>query len=126
MRVYTLKMETTGAPGAATGSDRRGVPYGILRAVQVLYNGQPATTDVTLTCVLDGVTKTILTLTNKNTNFPLQSVYEAGKDNLGVSVVAGKNAELVLPLVGGELVGEVADGDANTDGVKILCLVDQQ
>ena len=104
MKTYRLPVVLTGGAGAASGNFRKSVPHGVIRAIQVNYDGQPGTCDVTLTCVFAGITKTILTLTNSNTDFPLAKVFEAGKDNVGADVAAGKVGELVEPEVAGELI----------------------
>ena len=124
MKTYRLPVVMTGADGAASGDFRKSVAHGVIRAIQVDYNDQPATCDVVLTCVFAGVTKTVLTLTDANTDFPLAKVFEAGKDNLGSDVAAGKVGELVEPEVAGELVATVAQGDAGAPGVVVTALVD--
>ena len=121
MRNYTLSVDVD---GSGDGTKRQGVPFGILRSVQIKYDGQPAGCDVVLSCVLDGVTKTILTRINTNTDFPIQSVFEPGKDNVGDDVGAGKNAELVLPIVTSMLRVVVDEGSEKIAGVKVSCVID--
>lgn len=111
--------------GSGDGSGRIGVPFGRLVGVQVNYGGTvPATCDVTLAAVADGVTKTLLTLTDRNTDLALATVHEAGLDNVGAAVAAGKNAELVVPVVGGNLTVTVAQGGATiTNAVGVIFVI---
>jgi len=118
-RAYSVEVTTTGGAGVAAGAGSVGIPHGKLVGVQVDYKGMPATTDVTLKCKTGGVEKTLLTLTDKNTDIPLQTIHEAGLDSLGVAVAAGKNAELVDPVVGGQLTVDVAQADAGAPAVVV-------
>lgn len=120
-----IRVTTTGAAGSATGSGRLGIPPAVLQAIQVDYAaGQPATCDVTIKCEYAGISKTLLTLTDRNAAFPLGAVHEAGFSNTGAPAPTGSNAEFALPRVSGELVVDVAQADAASDAVVVTFLLE--
>ena len=117
-----IAANTTGAGGAATGAGRAGVPGGIARLVglQVDYHADaPAGTDVTITSQIGGVTKTLLTLTDRNADLPMTKITEALLDDVGVAVANTENPNLGLPICQGELVVDVAQADALTPAVTV-------
>lgn len=119
-----IKVTTTGGAGVATGAGRIGISPARLAGIQVDYTSQPATTDVTVKCVFAGITKTLLTLTNANTDVPLRSITEVLFTDVNVAVPVTESPNRGLPIVGGEIVVDVAQGDAATDGVKVTLLLE--
>lgn len=118
-------VNTTGGAGVATGDGRVAVPGGVARLVglQVDYDGAaPATTDVTITAEIPSVVKTLLTLTNRNTDLPMSQVTEALVDDVGVDVVNTESPNLGLPICQGNLVVAVAQSDALTSAVTVDAL----
>lgn len=122
IRSYRVNVSTD---GAGDGSGRVGIPHGRLVGIQINFSGSAAVgSDTTLASVLDGVTKTLLTLTDVNTDVPLAALTEALKDNVGADVVNTENPNLGLPMVGGNLTVTVAQGGATiTDHVKVIFLI---
>ena len=57
-------------------------------------------------------------------NTSLSKVHEVGVDGAGDDIGAGKVGELVEPVVAGELVATVAQGNDGDPGVRILCMVE--
>lgn len=114
-----IVVATTGGAGVSAGTGRAGIPGGMARllGVQVDYNAAaPATSDLVLTAVIGGVTKTVLTLTNVNTDFPMQQVMELAVDELGAQIddAAGPpeiEAHWVHPIVQGDLIVTLAQFD---------------
>lgn len=102
-----MRITTIGADGSATGSASVPVPTpSRLLGIAVNYSGsQPATTDVTVKCVdPTGLTKTLLTITDSNTDLPLSDVVNDPLDNAG----AAETAAPVHPLVAGQVTVDVA------------------
>ena len=121
-KIVTVKVTTTGGAGVAVGSAESGVPGGIARLLSysIKYTSQPVTTDVTLTAEeTSGVTKTLATISNANTDLAQRQPLEAAVDNLGVDVANTENPNLVSPIVTGNLKVDVAQGDAATDAVEV-------
>lgn len=128
---YALNITTVGSAGAATGSATTARPVnGRLIAVYVDYTSQPATTDITLSVTHKAIAsstlelsyaKTLLTLTNANTDgwfYPRQLL----DDTAGADLTAIYDS---LP-VDGYLSVLVAQGDAITDGVKMLVVIEDK
>ena len=118
-----IKVTTTGDAGEATGSASVGIPGGVCRllALSVKYaTGAPATTDVTVTCTLP-LAKTLLTLTNRNTDLPLAQITEVEKDVNG----ADRASPATKPqLVAGVLTVNVAQCNALVDAVIVTAVVE--
>ena len=122
-RLEAVKVITTGGAGVATGSASVPIPSGIVRLVSLAVDydgGAPATTDVTVKCSLP-VEKTVLTLTNRNTDLPLAQVTEAEVDQVGVDrVTPATKPQLIM----GRLIVDVAQCDALTDAVVVSAVVE--
>ena len=115
----TVKLTTSGGAGVSAASAQVGVPAGVLVGVQVNYHGSaPATTDVTITHVADGVSKTVLTLTNNNTDKGMLSPLEQAVDNAGAALAG----QYVNPGVFGRFQVDVAQCNDLTDAVKVTFL----
>lgn len=128
MKNFVLAVTPTGSAGSATGANRKGVGQGVLEAVQVKYTGQPSTTDIVLTSILDGVAHTILTLTNKNTNIPFTPVLNLALDAAGVVIVDDAGPPVISgqwwkPVVAGELVITITGATNVERGIIVNCLV---
>lgn len=120
-----IEVNTTGADDAATGNERAGVPGGIARLVglQVDYHADaPAGTDVVITSEVDGMVKTLLTLTDRNADLPMTKVTEPLVDDVGVDVVNTESPNLGLPICQGNLVVDVAQADALSPAVTVIGL----
>lgn len=120
-----IEVNTTGADDAATGAGRAGVPGGIARLVglQVDYHADvPAGTDVVITSEVDGTVKTLLTLTDRNADLPMQKITEALVTPTGGAVANTENPNLGLPICQGSLVVDVAQADALTPAVTVIGL----
>ena len=117
-----IKVTTTGDPGSATGSAIAGIPGGFVRliALAVDYNALcPGSTDVVVTCTLP-LPKTLLTLANRNADFPLSQVTELERNLNGEQ----QDASCTQPqLIGGILIVNVAECDPLTDAVIVTAVV---
>lgn len=115
-----LKVTTTGSVGTATGSVRKGVPVGRLVGFQVNYHADaPATTDITLKNVLNGVERTLLTKDDNKTDIPLHAFTNNPIGSDGAQVATQHEHPPVL----GELVLDVAQCDALTNAVVVTCVI---
>lgn len=112
----SLAVSTAGAAGSAVGSASGGVVTSRLLSVGVKYHASaPATTDVVVKCISPSGTKTILTLTNNNTNKPPMVVNEGLVDSSGAAVADS----VALPIISGAISVEVAGCDALTAAVVV-------
>lgn len=93
-------------------------------ALGVKYNSQPNTTDVTIVAKTSTGDKTILTLTNANTDVPLQSYAEAFKTGINGAVANTESPDLVEPMVNGIFDITVAQGDPKVGGVTVVAVVE--
>ncbi len=117
----TFEIDTTGGAGVSAGSNRVGVPNGRLIAVGIAYHASaPATCDFVLTCE-DGVTtRTLLTLTDRNTNLPLQELMNRPMDEVGADLADSLDSpNYVHPVVAGNIVGTIAQSDDLTPTVTV-------
>lgn len=115
MARHIVKVTTTGSAGSASGSALSAIPIkGYLEAITVVYASQPATTDVTI-AESGGAGRTLLTLTNGNTNttkYPRPQAH----DGAGTAIT-GQYWRVFLP---GDYVSvAVAQGDAATNAVTV-------
>lgn len=102
-------IKPVGADGAAVGSAEVHGRAGILRAVGIDYQNQPATTDV---LIKENSTagRTLFTNADSNTDIPLQSVSTEGLDEVGAAAhPAG------IAFYDGLWI-DVEDGDGQTSG----------
>ena len=67
IRTEQFRVAVTGTAGSATGSRTTGVINGRVLAVHLIYTGQPATTDVSVSTTYAPV-RNILTISNANTD----------------------------------------------------------
>lgn len=120
--IKVASITTTGSAGSATGTSgnvniRTG---GELQAVFVGFTTMPATTDVTISEILpNGGSRTLLTLTNVNTD----AVHQVRIADSTTAGAAGTG--FVYPVVGSTLKVDVAQGDAVTNGVIVYMMIDQ-
>lgn len=114
-RTLSIAVKLEGAAGSASGSARKGLFGGRIRAVQVKYHGQPATCDVVVKKVLAGVEKTLLTVEDNNTDLPLSVIGERPH--------GGGAHNIWPPVAAGELVVEVAEGNPADPGVVVVVLM---
>lgn len=115
MARHIVKVTTTGSAGSASGSALSAIPIkGYLEAITVVYASQPATTDVTI-AESGGAGRTLLTLTNGNTNttkYPRPQAH----DGTGTAIT-GEYTRVYVP---GDYVSvSVAQGDAATNAVTV-------
>ena len=118
-RIETLNITTTGSAGSATGSAASELLAGTLELVVVNYTSMPATTDVTISYTINGATKTLLTLTNNNTDF-VDAIFDVPVSAAGADSTL---TEWKPFLPGVSVTVSVAQGDAVTDGVKVMLIV---
>lgn len=124
IQTYSKKLTPVGAAGSAAVSDSIPVKAGKLIGIAVKYTTQPNTTDVTIKNTLNGVSKTMLTLTNANTNLPLSSLGEPMLNNVGAALAdTTKSPNTVEPTVGGTIDIVVAQGDPVADGIEVIVMV---
>lgn len=119
MKSYIIPVTTTGAAGSATGTASAAVQAGLLIALEVVYASAPATADVTITEVVAGVTRTLLTKSNNATSFTWRPLV-LGQDNTGANVAAWYIPDVVF---GGFLTVTVAQSDAVTNNVTVIAIV---
>ena len=119
MKSYTIPVTTTGTAGSATGTASTVVQAGLLVGLVITYTGAAATADVTITEVVNGVTRTLLTKTNNNTAFTWRPLV-LGQDNAGADVAAWYIPQMVF---GGFLTVTVAQSNAATDNVVVIAIV---
>jgi hypothetical protein len=115
--VYSREVTVTpaGAAGAATASGTTTVPPAFLKGVRIDYTSQPVTTDVVLT----NAGRTLLTVSNANTDRVVQPKI-ATHDNAG----ADQAAHVESPLVWGTITVTVNQGDPVASGVKVTLLLE--
>ncbi len=122
-RLPPIVIDTVGGDGVAVGSGLTGIPDGMVRLVGIAvdYHGSaPGTTDVTIKCTLP-VTKTVLTLTDNATDFPMSQVTEVEVDETG----SGRATPATrYPLIMGNLTVDVAQCNALTTAVTISAIIE--
>lgn len=118
-KTFTKVIALTGDPGDASGSASFGTFSCRLQGVQIMYTGQPVTTDVVIKSRLAGQEKLILSLIDRNDDLPLQAVGESVLDDLGAPT-----SVLISPRLAGEILVEVSQGDADPAGVTVILLVE--
>jgi hypothetical protein len=125
MKAFQLNCTPVGGAGVATVVVTQKVPAGQLIGVQVNYTTQPATTDVTIKSTGEGgVQKTLLTLTNRNTDLPMATIGEPMLDSAGATLAdTTKNPNIALPAVAGSIEVTVAQGDPVANGVIVTLLI---
>lgn len=112
--IAIIRVTTTGSAGSATGSATSElVVTGYLETIKTTYSGVPSTTDVTIT-EASGLQRTLLTLTNSNTNSVDNPRYLI-QDNAGADVAAN----YTKIWIDGKITVSVAQADAVTDGVVV-------
>lgn len=115
MRTEHIAVTVAGNAGSASGSAKSGKPVsGILLGVYVDYVSQPATCDVTIATESAPV-KTLLTLTNANTDGWFYPRYLAHGSTGTVSTT-----DLVYHPVNDYVVVTVAQGDAGSVNVYLV------
>ncbi len=122
-RLDPIVVDTVGGAGVATGSGQIALPDGMTRLVGITigYDGTaPASTDVTVKCTLP-VEKTLLTLTDNATDFPMSQITEPEVDETGSDRAAPATKS---PWVMGQLTVDVAQCNALTAAVTVLCVVE--
>lgn len=116
MSLARVDVTTAGSAGSATGSGQTLPLHGVLGFIQVDYHGSaPGTTDVTISEV-GGAGRTILTLTNRNTDgifYPNVSF----TDSTGSAYATPAYGAFIV--VGTTLQVSVAQCDALTDAVQV-------
>lgn len=121
MRQYQIPVTTTGSAGAATGTASQSVQAGRIVGIAVVLNGAPATTDVTITEVIGGLTRTLLTLTNVSASrddLPLV----LGQDGTGADITGQYVPQI---LFGGLLTVSVAQSDAGAPILTVIVIVEE-
>jgi hypothetical protein len=104
-----VAVTTSGSAGAATANVNTGAIRGTIRAFQVDYVSMPATTDVTITEV-GGLGRTLITLTNANTDKTVYPLGQAGLIGTGADITG-----VYAPVhISGALNIAVAQADAGT------------
>jgi len=119
MRTLTRTIPLVGDPGAASGIVVFGTPPAKLHGIQVRYHEQPQSTCLTVMSMLNGLEKTILTLTEHNDAMPLQSVGESVLDDLGAPTEV-----LVPPIVTGTIIVTVTAGNPDPVGVHVTLVIE--
>ncbi len=122
---FSIVVNTTGGAGVSAGNTRVGVPNGRLIAVEVDYHASaPGTTDLTLTSEAGGVTRTLLTLTDRNTDLPLQEIMVPAMDEVGTVLGNNDHPNHSHPIVQGNLVATIAQSDDLTPAATVVVYVD--
>jgi hypothetical protein len=123
LKLTPAVVDTAGLAGSATGTAKIGVPGfsgpARLVALGVAYHAAaPATTDVVVSATAP-IAKTLLTLTDRNTDLPLAQVTEASIDGAGAD-----RADYRRPIVAGEIEVTVAQCDPLDGAVTVEAVVE--
>lgn len=118
----SLDVTTTGSAGSASGTTDPAVAgtYGHLVGAWIDYRGQPATADLVVKETINGTARTLVTLTNQNTDrawYPMTLGQDGTGANLTAIYIEG------IPLFGGLLTAEIAQGDAAAPAARVTLLV---
>lgn len=117
---HTLKVTTTGSAGTATGESSLALPIGRLVGLYLNFHASaPSTTDTIISSPGNPASKTILTLTNINTDawyFPKEQ-----DDNDVGAAVSGSYSD---PLIHSNLLIALAQADALTDALEATIYLD--
>lgn len=117
----TISVTTTGAAGSATGTGT-GTAYGTLAGIVVNYHASaPATTTVVVKETINGVDRTLLSLSAGNTD----GYYNPQSPTHAISGGAAV-ASVYTPfrLSGSQITVTVAASNALTDAVQVTLLTD--
>ncbi len=110
MKAYDLSITAAGSAGAATGTATMAVQAGQLVGVLMQYTSAPATTDVTVSEALNGVSRTVLTQSNNATAKSFAPTVPA-TDATGAAILSAYQPEV---LYGGVVTVSVAQANAGT------------
>ena len=120
-----LILKPAGADGSAVASGTVSVgKHGLVRAIKVDYQNQPATVDIVVT---DGYGNTIFTRTSSATDIALSPCGQPGVDEAGGATAATDGVSGGWPFISG-LYFAVAQGDGQTSGdekIVIDLIVDE-
>lgn len=112
--IAIIRVSPAGGAGSATGSATSELAVrGYLETIKTTYSGVPNTTDVTI-AEADGLQRTLLTLTNSNTNSVDNPRYLI-QDNAGADVAAN----YTKIWIDGKITVSVAQADPAADGVVV-------
>lgn len=121
MKPIQIAVTTTGSAGAATGSAEEATKAGRLLGLLIVRNGAPNTTDVTISEVINGVSRTLLTITDlaaDRDDFPLV----LGQDNTGADIAGQYTSQI---LFGGKLTVSVAQSNAGAPILTVIAIVEE-
>lgn len=107
MKTYSVGVEAAGSAGAATGSETVLATPGLLCGIVIVRGNASATTDVTITETINGVSRTLLTATNIAA-IASYSPAIAVCDSSGAPIA---NQFLPVPVYGGRITVTVAQSD---------------